>query len=90
VWRETTIAATAGLRKAVARLGLDVEEAVTPPRAVEPAELVPIIAAGIRILRTRDASNVTDEQAMDRARNIAGSLAWKYRFTEIQPTETVE
>jgi hypothetical protein len=86
IWSRTTISATATLRKVVARLAIEVEVAAEPARAAEPVDLVPIIAAGIQILRTRDGSGVTDEQAVERARNIAGSLTWRFRFTHLPET----
>jgi hypothetical protein len=38
------------------------------------------VAAGIRVLKTRDGVAVTDEQVLERARNIVAGLIGNYRI----------
>jgi hypothetical protein len=42
--------------------------------------LVEDVAEGIRVLQTRDGVKVTEEQILDRARNIVAGLIGNYRF----------
>lgn len=42
--------------------------------------LVDDVAAGVRVLRTRDGVALTDAQIADRARNIAAALIGNYRI----------
>jgi hypothetical protein len=42
--------------------------------------LVDDVAAGVRVLRTRDGVAVTDDQIAERARNIAAALLGNYRI----------
>jgi hypothetical protein len=48
----------------------------TPAQLV--AALVEDIAAGIRVLRTRDGKPITDEEAEERARNLVTTLVLNY------------
>ncbi len=43
-------------------------------------QLVEDIAAGVRVLRTRDGLPVSEFQVMDRARNIVAGLVGNYRI----------
>jgi hypothetical protein len=38
------------------------------------------VAEGIRVLQTRDGVKITEEQVLDRARNIVAGLIGNYRF----------
>lgn len=78
-----SLGGTGGLARVIANLEDDIEEAARPSPRVEARELVDEIAEGIRILRTRDACDVTDEQALERARNIAVGLSSRWEFIEI-------
>ena len=51
---------------------------VRPSRTT--AQLTADIAAGIRVLRDRDGVPVTEEQVMERARNIVTGLLGNYRI----------
>lgn len=44
------------------------------------ASLVDDVAAGVRVLRTRDGVALTDEQITDRARNVVCGLIGNYRI----------
>jgi hypothetical protein len=83
MWHATTVSATATLRRVVAQLEIDVEIAVERPQHAEPSELVAEIAGAIEVLRTRDGVDVSDEQILDRARNIAIRLSADFVFTKI-------
>jgi len=43
------------------------------------------VAAGIRVLRTRDGLDITDEQILERARNIVTGLVGNYRIASLDP-----
>jgi len=43
------------------------------------------IAAGIRVLRTRDGLDIADEQILERARNIVTGLVGNYRIASLDP-----
>lgn len=47
--------------------------------------LVSDIAMGIRVLRTRDGVWITEDQVLDRARNIAQGLIGNYRILRSAP-----
>lgn len=84
----TAVTATAGLSRILADLGDLFEAAVEPAPRVESYELVDEIAAAIAVLRTRDACDVTDEQARERARNIATALASRVEFVALPELAT--
>lgn len=44
--------------------------------------LVADVAAGLRVLRSRDGVNLSEDQIMDRARNIVAGLVGNYRIEE--------
>src|SRR4051794_23958115 len=46
------------------------------------------IASGIRVLRTRDGLDVSDEQILERARNIVTGLVGNYRIASLDPATT--
>ncbi|HTB57014.1 MAG TPA: hypothetical protein VLC06_04030 [Polyangia bacterium] len=48
------------------------------------------IAEGIRVLRTRDSVDLSDEQILERARNIVTGLLGNYRIRSIDPREPRE
>ena len=48
------------------------------------------IAEGIRVLQTRDGVDLTDEQILERARNIVTGLLGNYRIRSIDPREPRE
>jgi hypothetical protein len=82
------VTATATLLALVSDLGLQVETALAPAPRVEAWELVEEIADGIRVLRTRDAADVTDDQAIERARNIACRLTSRWEFVAIESAQS--
>jgi hypothetical protein len=43
------------------------------------------VAEGIRVLQTRDGIQLTDEQILERARNIVTGLLGNYRIRSIDP-----
>jgi hypothetical protein len=43
------------------------------------------VAEGIRVLQTRDGVDLTDEQILERARNIVTGLLGNYRIRSIEP-----
>ena len=43
------------------------------------------VAEGIRVLQTRDGVDLTDEQILERARNIVTGLLGNYRIRSIDP-----
>jgi hypothetical protein len=45
------------------------------------------VAEGIRVLQTRDGVDLTDEQILERARNIVTGLLGNYRIRSIDPRE---
>lgn len=79
-----SVTATATLWKIVRRLGGAIEAAVQPVERVEAGELVPAIAAGIRILATRDGVDIEDRQVSERANCIAQNLVADFQFTAVQ------
>ena len=48
------------------------------------------VAEGIRVLRTRDGVDLSDEQILERARNIVTGLLGNYRIRSIDPREPRE
>ena len=48
------------------------------------------VAEGIRVLQTRDGVDLTDEQILERARNIVTGLLGNYRIRSIDPREPQE
>jgi hypothetical protein len=48
------------------------------------------VAEGIRVLQTRDGVDLTDEQILERARNIVTGLLGNYRIRSIDPREPRE
>lgn len=45
------------------------------------------VAEGIRVLQTRDGIELTDEQILERARNIVTGLLGNYRIRSIDPRD---
>ena len=45
------------------------------------------VAEGIRVLQTRDGIDLTDEQILERARNIVTGLLGNYRIKSIDPRD---
>jgi hypothetical protein len=45
------------------------------------------VAEGIRVLQTRDGVDLSDEQILERARNIVTGLLGNYRIRSIDPRE---
>jgi hypothetical protein len=45
------------------------------------------VAEGIRVLQTRDGVDLTDEQILERARNIVTGLLGNYRIRSIDPKD---
>jgi hypothetical protein len=43
------------------------------------------VCAGIRVLQSRDGVELTDEQILDRARNIVMGLVGNYRIVSLEP-----
>jgi hypothetical protein len=56
---------------------------MTEMRREEVRKLVDIVADGIRVLRTRDGVQVSDEQALERANNIVCALVSGYEMHEV-------
>lgn len=81
---------TAGLTSVLDNLWDAIGEALRPARAVEASELVDEIAEGLRVLQTRDGVELTEEQILERARNIATGLTHRWRFSEISPSPHCE
>ncbi len=48
------------------------------------------MAEGIRVLQTRDGVDLTDEQILERARNIVTGLLGNYRIRSIDPGDRRE
>jgi hypothetical protein len=46
------------------------------------------VAEGIRVLQTRDGIDLSDDQILERARNIVTGLLGNYRIRSIDPRET--
>jgi hypothetical protein len=44
------------------------------------------IAAGIRVLQSRDGVTISDDQILERARNIVAGLVGNYRIVSLDPT----
>jgi hypothetical protein len=44
------------------------------------------VAAGIRVLRTRDGLDISDDQILERARNIVTGLVGNYRISSLDPS----
>jgi hypothetical protein len=44
------------------------------------------VAAGIRVLRLRDGLDISDDQILERARNIVTGLVGNYRISSLDPT----
>lgn len=57
------------------------EKVTAPPPGFLVAQLVEDIAAGIRVLRTRDGMPLSESQVLDRARNIVSGLLGNYTIT---------
>jgi len=57
----------------------------SPPKLPTVRLLLQDVAAGIRILRTRDGLDVSDEQVLERARNIVTGLVGNYRIASLDP-----
>ncbi len=49
--------------------------------------LVRDIAEGIRVLQTRDGIDLTEEQILERARNIVTGLLGNYKIRSLEPRE---
>jgi hypothetical protein len=62
-----------------------------PKSALPPAPTVRLllqdIAEGIRVLQTRDGVDVSNEQILERARNIVTGLLGNYRIRSLEPRE---
>ena len=50
---------------------------------VDIEKLVQLIAAGLRVFRTRDGKPLTDEECLERARNIATHVIVGYEMREL-------
>ena len=48
------------------------------------------VAEGIRVLQTRDGIELTNEQILERARNIVTGLLGNYRIRSIDPREATD
>jgi hypothetical protein len=48
------------------------------------------VAEGIRVLQTRDGVDLTDEQILERARNIVTGLLGNYRIRSLEPSDARE
>ena len=48
------------------------------------------VAEGIRVLQTRDGVDLSDEQIIERARNIVTGLLGNYRIRSLDPNEPRE
>jgi hypothetical protein len=48
------------------------------------------VAEGIRVLQTRDGVDLSDEQILERARNIVTGLLGNYRIRSLDPSEPRE
>lgn len=75
-----TLGGTAGLARVIANLEDAIEAAVRTAPAVDPADLIDEVAAGIDVLRTRDGVDMEDGAARERARNIVAGLASRVEF----------
>lgn len=51
------------------------------------SEIVEDIAAGIRVLRTRDGIDLQEDQIYERARNIAAGLIVNYEVASLSETD---
>lgn len=76
------VTATAGLSRALINLGDAIEDSLRPcPAPVE--DLIKDVAAGIRVLQTRDGVELSDAQISERARNIVAALLGRVRIERI-------
>jgi hypothetical protein len=50
-------------------------------------QLLEDVAAGIRVLQTRDGVEVSDDQILERARNIVAGLIGNYRISSLDARE---
>jgi len=77
---------TATLNRSVSELGYAIESAIrvatAPRRPADDASLIDLLAEGIRVLKTRDAVELTEEQIIERARNLTTSLVGEYEVFE--------
>ncbi len=56
---------------------------------VDIEKLVQLIAAGIRVFRTRDGKPITDEECLERARNIATQVIVEFELRRLPGVEGV-
>ena len=57
-----------------------------PPSLPTVRLLLQDVAAGLRVLRTRDGLDISDDQVLERARNIVTGLVGNYRIASLDPT----
>jgi hypothetical protein len=80
---------TATLRRVVAEQGFQIEAAIRAalaPRApADVASVIDLMAEGVRVLVTRDGVDLTDEQVIERARNLATTVLCEFEVFERAP-----
>jgi hypothetical protein len=59
-----------------------ITRAIQQPRLADPRELAAEIAEGLRVLQTRDGVDISEEQVLDRARNLACGLFGNHVISE--------
>jgi hypothetical protein len=74
------------MRREASRARPKAAKAALPP-APTVRLLLQDIAEGIRVLQTRDGVDLTNEQILERARNIVTGLLGNYRIRSLEPRE---
>jgi len=75
--------ATATLGALVEDLEWRLERAVTPAPKADPGDLAAMVAAGIRVLNSRDGRGLPQGHITERANNIVAALAMSYDIREL-------
>jgi hypothetical protein len=73
------------MRTIVRRRVTRVREPQPTPSLAVARQLLDDVAAGIRVLRTRDGVELSDTQVIERARNIVAGLIGNYRIQSLDP-----
>ena len=75
---------TAGLARALDNLWDNIDGALEPAPVADPAELLELLAEGVRVLRLRDGLDLAEEAVFERARNQMTALLAHYDIRELR------